>query len=295
MIFFQEKKYFLRRKAPADKPYLIRYVLEPWPADAQSGGACFTCDADAVAERDAAIKSGRFEDVARAFLYLFYPFLGLLWSGTKDKLSRFGIVPRTVTGVSIMVTLGVILLDGVFAKMLLISSMKTGVVAVGGIIRTFYGQDVWQLGLIGVPILWLDVSLFVAMVLDVIIRYSQHLRDVDSPWGFLEWLKRLAPRAKTPTVVESKQEATVPPGVPLPPVSPTESAAVVVATPASAAPGLIPGPRFDPSSPAGSDVARGPSTSLNPSDAAAAAPPTLIPGPRFERESPAGADEHQAA
>src|SRR5688572_26022600 len=55
IIFFQEKKYFLRQKAPAQKPYRLRYVLEPWPVEAPTGGGSFTYDADAVAERDAAI------------------------------------------------------------------------------------------------------------------------------------------------------------------------------------------------------------------------------------------------
>ena len=248
-IYFQDKKYFLRQKAAAQKPYSIRYVLEPWPAEATtSGGGIFAYDEEAVAQRDAAIKDGRFDDVVRSVLYLFYPLLGLLWSETKDKLARFGIVSRTVTGVSIMLTLGVILLDGIFAKMLLIGSMKTGVVAVGGMIRSFYGQDVLELWPVSIRVVWLDVALFVFLVLDLIIRYSQHLSDVDSPWGFLEWLKRLLPRKKIPAVTQPVAET---------PVAPLGSAATAAsgetAAPAVAATPLIPGPRFEPETPTGAD------------------------------------------
>jgi hypothetical protein len=253
-IYFQDKKYFLRQQADAQKPYRFRYVLEPWPAEATTSGGCFTYDEEAVTQRDAAIKDGRFEDVVRSVLYLFYPFLGLLWSGTKDKLARFGIVSRTVTGVSIMLTFGVILLDGIFAKMLLIGSMKTGVVAVGGIIRSFYGQDVLELGPVGIPVVWLDVALFVFLVLDMIIRYSQHLKDVDSPWGFLEWIKCLRPQMKssvaTRAVAESPAALPAPAApVPSPPALPAEAVAPVVA-----APTLIPGPRFESDPPAASDA-----------------------------------------
>jgi hypothetical protein len=51
------------------------------------------------------------------------------------------------------------------------------------------------------------VALFVFLVLDVIIRYSQHLREVDSPWGFLEWLTCLVRRKK---VTALPAEAAVP-------------------------------------------------------------------------------------
>jgi hypothetical protein len=275
IIFFQEKKYFLRQKSPAQKPYRLRYVLEPWPVEAPTGGGSFTYDADAVAERDAAIKQGHFEDVARAFLYLFYPFLGLLWSGTKDKLARFGIVPRTVTGISIMLTFGLIMLSGVFAKMLLMGSMKTGVVAVGGMIRAFYGRDLLELGPISIPVVWLDVVFFIFLVLDLLIRYSQHLREVDSPWGFLEWLKCLVPRKRVVPVTQPVTEtsvAAVAPAPTLPPAVP--DAPVAAPTP------LIPGPRFNTdSSPRAEAVP----------DAPVAVTP-LIPGPRFEMDSAPATD-----
>jgi len=280
IIFFQEKKYFLRQKSLAQKPYRVRYVLELWQGDAPTSGGSFTYDEEAVIQRDAAIKQGHMEDVVRSFLYLFYPFLGLLWSGTKDKLARFSIVSRTVTGISIMLTFGVILLDGVFAKMLLMGSIKTGTVAVGGIIRTFYGKDFLELGPISVPVVWLDVALFVFMVLDVIIRYSQHLRDAESPWGFLEWLKCLVPRGKIPATTRPAAKTLNAPVAPGPPPLPVEAVAPVVA-----APTLIPGPRFEQQSPAGSGAAQSvPPPPVKP-DAPAVPAPILIPGPRFEQEA----------
>jgi len=211
--------------------------------------------------------------VVRSFLYLFYPFLGLLWSGRKDKLARFGIVSRTVTGISIMLTFGVIMLEGVFAKMLLMGSMKTGVVAIGGIIRAFYGRDLLELGPISIPVVWLDVILLILLVLDLLIRYSQHLREADSPWGFLEWFKCLAPRKKivpvTPPVTEKPVTAAA--AAPLPPEVPVAPPPLL----------LIPGPRFGTdSSPSPNAVPDGP----------AAAPTPLIPGPRFEKESSSAAD-----
>ncbi len=252
-IYFQDEKYFLRQKAAAQTPYRVRYVLEPWPTEATtSGGGWFAYDEEAVAQRDAAIKDGRFEDVVRSVLYLFYPLLGLLWSGTKDKLARFGIVSRTVTGVSIMLTFGVILLDGVFAKMLLIGSMKTGEVAVGGIIRSFYGQNLLELGPVSIPVVWLDVALFVFLVLDLIIRYSQHLSDVDSPWGFLEWLTRLFPRKKIPATTQPVAEAPVaPPALSAPPAASAEPAAPAATVVAATT--LIPAPPFESEPTTGAD------------------------------------------
>lgn len=256
IIYFQDQKYFLRQKSPAQKPYRIRYVLEPWPVEAPTSGGCFSYDEEAVAQRDAAIKSGQFEDVVRAFLYLFFPFLGLLWSDTKDKLARFGIVPRTVTGVSIMMTFGLVLLTGVFAKMLLMSSMKTGVVVVGGVIRAFYGKDFIELGPLSISVLWLDIVLLVCMVLDVLFRYSQHLKETDSPWGFMEWIKCLVPSGKKVKLVQAAPEAapakvTVPTTSAVPP-APAAAVSTVppplppeAATPAPEPPRVIPGPKFD--------------------------------------------------
>ena len=119
-----------------------------------------------------------------------------------------------------MLTFGLIMLEGVFAKMLLMGSMKTGVVAVGGMIRAFYGRDLLELGPISIPVLWLDVAFFIFLVLDLLIRYSQHMREADSPWGFLEWLKCLVPRKKIAPVIQPLTETPVNAGAAVPPPTP---------------------------------------------------------------------------
>ena len=40
-------------------------------------------------------------EAVRLCLLPFYPFLGLLWSGTQNLLARFGLVPRSLTSISI--------------------------------------------------------------------------------------------------------------------------------------------------------------------------------------------------
>src|SRR4030095_11837169 len=145
------------------------------------------------------VKSGHIDDIGRAVLIIFYPLLGMLWSGTKEKLVRFGFVPRTLTGVSIFVSFGLFLLQGVFAKLQIMTSLRTGKIVIGGMIRAFYGEDYMNLGLFDVRVLWLDVIVLVVVFLDVLIRYSQHLRDVESPWGFAEWLTCLIPSRKSQT------------------------------------------------------------------------------------------------
>jgi hypothetical protein len=198
-IYFREKKYFLRRTEAGQRPYAVRYVLDPWPeAYSQTIRSFYTYDEEAVAQREATVKSGRVDDIGRAALIMFYPFLGMLWSGTKEKLIRFGFVPRSITGISIFVSFGLFLLQGVFAKVQIMTSLRTGKIVLGGMIRAFYGQDTLNLWLFDFPILWLDVALLVMLLLDVLIRYSQHLRgDEESPWGFGEWLICLVPGQKS--------------------------------------------------------------------------------------------------
>jgi hypothetical protein len=191
-IYFQEKKYFLRQKSPGQKPFAMRYVLELWPADssATTSRVMLEYSEQVVAEREAAIRGGHYEDVGKAALLLVFPFLGMLWSGTKLKLARFGIISRTVTGISIMITFGLIMLDGVFAKMLMMGGIRSGKAVVGGIIRTFAGKDYFDIAGLPVRIVWLDCALFVILVADLLIRYSQHLRDEEPNFGFLEWAFR---------------------------------------------------------------------------------------------------------
>jgi hypothetical protein len=200
-IYFRDKKYFLRQQEAGQRPYAVRYILDPWPEGyTQAVRSFFTYDEEAVAQREAGVKSGHIDDIGRAVLIIFYPLLGMLWSGTKEKLVRFGFVPRTITGVSIFVSFGLFLLQGVFAKLQIMTSLRTGKIVIGGMIRAFYGEDYLNLGLFDVRVLWLDVVVLVVVFLDVLIRYSQHLRgDEESPWGFAEWLTCLIPSRKSQT------------------------------------------------------------------------------------------------
>ncbi len=188
-IYFRNTKYFLRQKTVGAKPYAIRYLLEVWPEENREiPRSTLDYNEEVVSQREADLRGGHYEDAIRAVLLMFFPLLGMLWSGTKAKLARFGIMSRTVTGISIMLTFGLVLLDGVFAKMLLMGSLRGGKLAVGGIIRSFAGKDYFNLGPLEIRILWLDCILFVLLVLDVLIRYTQHLRDDEHDLGFLEWL-----------------------------------------------------------------------------------------------------------
>jgi hypothetical protein len=198
-IYFRNTKYFLRQKTAGAKPYAMRYLLEVWPAENREiPRSTLDYNEEVVSQREADLRGAHYENAIKAFLLLFFPLLGMLWSGTKEKLARFGIISRTVTGLSIMLTFGLVLLDGIFAKMLLMGSMRSGHLAVGGIIRSFAGKDYLSLGPVELRVLWLDCILFVLLVLDVLIRYTQHLRDDEFNMGFLEWLsprKRPVPQA----------------------------------------------------------------------------------------------------
>src|SRR5262245_16798374 len=197
-VYVGERKYFLREKTPGQKPYAMRYLLEVWPADHKEPNNSFLVyDEEAVAEREASFKSGRVDDIGRCVLILFYPLLGMLWSRTKEKMMRFGFVPRSITGVSIFTTFGLMLLQAVFAKVLIFTSLRTGNIVLGGMIRAFANTDYLNLGLFQVRLLWFDIALFVFLFLDVIIRYSQHLRDVEVGWGFMEWITCIFPKKKS--------------------------------------------------------------------------------------------------
>ena len=212
-IYFRDQKMFLRQKVAAQKPYAVRYLLEPWPEGTPQANLTFSYDAEAVAQRDAGVRGGHVDDAGRAALILFYPLLGLLWSNTKEKLRRFGFEPRSITGVSIFLVFGLVLLDGVYAKMLLFGSMKAHQTMVGGMLRAFAGTDWITLGPIALQVLWFDVILFVLLVLDVLIRYSQHLRDDGTCWGFCEWLTCLLPRGKRQVARAGMPTSKAPPAV----------------------------------------------------------------------------------
>jgi len=175
-IFLGDFKFFLRGKLAATAPFAIRYVLERWPEDAHFDAApiSFTYDEQFVLERDAEkARRDKYEKLGRT-LMPFYPLLGFLWSGTKNRLIPAGFIPRSVTGVSIFTCVCLMLLQGTFIRMRL------------GLFKFLFGNvNTLEFGL-----LVADYALLGLMLLDAVIRFDQHIRhsETDRPWGFCEWI-----------------------------------------------------------------------------------------------------------
>lgn len=195
-IYFEDKKYYLAEKRKGERPYAIRYVLKPWVEGEFDSAAIFhTYDAETVAQRDSSRRSEAQGEVLRAFLLLLYPFLGLLWSRTQQRLPRLGFVPRTITSISIFTVFCLFFAQGVFLLISLQTSARSGVVVIGGMIRQFSGRDHLQIGSVGIPLNIFDIVISVAMLLDVIVRYAKYLQDDDWSGGFLEWIFRRSARS----------------------------------------------------------------------------------------------------
>src|SRR5205823_5047145 len=115
-VYFRDNKYQLVQARRGAAPYELSYVLLPWPAGlASSAKGLFSYDEEAVANREGTLRTGRREDIAKAFLLPLYPFLGLLWSKTQRRLSRFGFVPHTISGLSVFLVFSLLFGQGVFA------------------------------------------------------------------------------------------------------------------------------------------------------------------------------------
>jgi hypothetical protein len=188
-IYFEDKKYLLVEKGEGRPPYSIRYVLRPWPEGKPANAKIFhTYDAEAVSERDSSRRGEALNEVVWACLLPLYPFLGLLWSGTQQRLVRFGYLPRTITGISIFTIFGLMLAQGAFIALLLIASARSGKMMIGGMIRAFMDQNYLQIGSANVPVAVFDVLLGLAFLADVCMRYSHYLREDQWCGGFFEWL-----------------------------------------------------------------------------------------------------------
>ncbi len=197
-IYFRDKKYLLVEKGEARPPYKVRYVLRPWPAGKIPNPKMFlTYGEDSVAERDSSRRGEALNEVMWVCLLPLYPFLGLLWSGAQQRLVRFGYVPRTITGLSIFTSFGMVLMQGVFVVVTINASMRLGKMMVGGIFQALSGQDALNLGLVSIPMFLFDGLLFVSCVADVCVRYSHYLREDQWIGGFLEWLM---PRGKAEVI-----------------------------------------------------------------------------------------------
>jgi hypothetical protein len=188
-IFFENKKYLLVHKAKASPPFAVRYVLQPWP-DGQSANAkiVLSYDAEAVAEREAAHRGDTADETIRMALLPFYPFLGLLWSGTQKKLTRFGFVPHSITGISCFAGFCIMFVQASFTSVNLNATLQSGKIMLGGLLRIFVGDDHLKLGPVSVPVMWIDVFILLAFIADTAVRYTAYLRESEWFGGFLEWL-----------------------------------------------------------------------------------------------------------
>jgi len=189
VIHFEGRKYFLAEKGQAQPPYAIRYVLRPWPEGRVPNARLFyVYSAETVAERDADRRTGMREEMMRAQLLVFYPFLGLLWSGIQKRLIRLGFLPHAISGISIFTVFSLLLTQGAFIALMLQGSARSGHMMIGGIIRAVIGENYIQVGPVNLPVAIIDGLLMLALLCDVLIRYTRYLRDEDWAGGFLEWL-----------------------------------------------------------------------------------------------------------
>jgi len=194
-IYFEDKKYLLFASNRAEKPFARSYILKPWPAEhLDAAKNFFTYDAESIEERDGAHRAGVKTEGIRIALTPFYPFLGFLWSGIQQRLERIGFVARSLTSISIFATFGLLFAQMSCAVVLLNTSIRTGKIALGGIVRLFADSNTFSIASLSIPIVWLDVALLIALVADVLARYSIYLREDQWCGGFLEWLVRRAPK-----------------------------------------------------------------------------------------------------
>src|SRR5438552_2151568 len=161
-VYFEDRKYLLVQKRKGRPPYAASYLLRPWPKGEVSSTTRFhTYDAQTVAEREAAWRSGQAAESLRLLLLPLYPFLGLLWSGTQNRLTRFGFVPRRLTRLSISAVMLCIIPVSLMALLLSHGSPLVPVTA---------------------------VIFIVAGLVDTVMRSHAYLRDESWAGGFLEWL-----------------------------------------------------------------------------------------------------------
>jgi len=167
-IYFGGRKYYLKRKLRLERPYAMSYELEPWPEDLhEESNLDITYDGEYVAQRDRLVRADQRNDLGRALLLPFFPFLGFLWSEFKDrKLERFGLNPLSMTAASVLLGFAVVVIEIIFLFLF----------------RLGFAQVVF-----GLSTPRPDFTLFVLLLVDTVARADQVLRGVNSPAGFLEW------------------------------------------------------------------------------------------------------------
>ena len=171
-IWFRGRKYYVRRKwAAANGPHRYAYELGPWPDDLHEEAPLkITYDELYVALRDEDHRRDRASAAGRLLLMPFFPLLGFGWSRFKDHtLERFGFNPVSVTEGSLLLSLGLFMLEAIFMLYF----------------HEGYGQLIF-----GWSNSWMDWVVFVLLPMDIAVRYTQVLRGDEAPDGFLEWLLR---------------------------------------------------------------------------------------------------------
>jgi hypothetical protein len=190
-VYFEDKKYYLVEQRKCQGAYAIRYLLFPWREDEFHRTKLFYAyDAEAVKERDADFRSGNLDELTRFAMFPFYPFLGLLWSGTQKRLTRFGFIPHAISGASIFANFCLLFAQGVMVVITINATARAGKMMIGGLVRSSFSHDALRIGSVFIPIMYFDILLTVALIADLLIRYSYHLHDHEWAGGFLEWIIR---------------------------------------------------------------------------------------------------------
>jgi len=188
-VYFQEKKYILVEKGHAQPPYKIRYVLRPWPPGKIPNPKLFlTYGKNTVASRDSSRRGEILNSIVWICLLPLYPFLGMLWSGAQQRLNRFGYIPRTITGLSIFTSFGMLLVQGVFIVVTINASVRSQKLMVGGIFQAMSSHNALHLGPVSIPFYVFDALLALACLADVCVRYTRYLQEDQWTGGFLQWL-----------------------------------------------------------------------------------------------------------
>jgi hypothetical protein len=194
-IYFEQKRYYLAQQHKAEPPFSVCYLLKAWPENGMDDTRFFhDYSLDAVLQREEARRRRQVNEIGFALLTPFYPLLGLLWSGVQQRLVRFGLVPHTLTGVSIFTASALLLVQGVFSIILLYALVRSGQLVVGGFLTAMIPAEAIALGPLRIPVPLLDRLLVFSFLIDTIVRYSIYLRDDQWYGGFLEWIVRRAPR-----------------------------------------------------------------------------------------------------
>lgn len=170
-IYFEGRKFHVRRVTDGIAPIARRYELWPWPVDLHDQAPRVVIyDLTYVKERDEAARARRGANRWHLALLPFFPFLGLCWSGFKSRvLMQAGFEPRSITSASIALVFFLFIVEGIFVGWL------------------HLGLLMWFLQ--NANLRAADFVLTAVLLADVVLRYSQHLKlDVDQPWGFCEWL-----------------------------------------------------------------------------------------------------------